>query len=138
MLERDLFKQTQSSSARTIKKVTIWENGSKEERQREEERPGTDLATDMAVRRLSPVTMTHRMLAFFSWLMTGVVSGFSVFCMIRNPRKVRSDSIWKKILSIKKVVYLNWSYICHTNTPDNKLTTYITQIIKQDDSPSTL
>jgi hypothetical protein len=41
---------------------------------------------------LSPVTMTHRMFAFFSSTMTGVVSGFNVFCMIRNPRKVNSDS----------------------------------------------
>ena len=49
-------------------------------------------ATDTAVKRLSPVTMTQRISASDNWRITGSDSGLRVFCITKNPRNFKSDS----------------------------------------------
>lgn len=51
------------------------------------------LATLIAVSKLSPVTITHRMLATESSLMTLNVTSFNRFSMTINPKNSNSDSI---------------------------------------------
>ncbi len=51
-----------------------------------------DLATDTAVRTLSPVTIRGLMLALYRCSITAIVAGFSLFSSMRNPKNVSSHS----------------------------------------------
>ena len=51
-----------------------------------------DLATDTAVRTLSPVTIRDLMFALYRCSITAMVAGFSLFSSMRNPKNVRSHS----------------------------------------------
>ena len=61
----------------------------------------------------SPVTMMHLMLASFSSLMTGVVSGFSLFSITSRPRKfkffstcsLQTDILNAWIIQIYQILY---------------------------------
>lgn len=50
-------------------------------------------ATEIAVKTLSPVAMTVRILQFYKVAIAFGVCYLSLFSMISNPRKVKSDSI---------------------------------------------
>jgi len=50
------------------------------------------LPTDNAVSILSPVAMMHLTLDLLRMLRVGIVAGFSLFYIIRNPAKIKSFS----------------------------------------------